>query len=214
VSDRLIDVMCELPQVCRHLHLPVQSGSDRILKSMRRRYTRDEYLSLVDRVRHRLPDIALSTDVIVGFPGESAEDFALTLDLIRRAQFHSMYSFKYSARPNTLADKRLADDVPEAEKTARIVEIQRLQTDVQTSLFARMAGETLEVLVDGVSRRRSWEVTGRTSGNTVINLTGDASLIGQYVDVRVTGYGPNSLRGELVASASRSTTRMEATLAD
>jgi tRNA-2-methylthio-N6-dimethylallyladenosine synthase len=214
VSDRLIDVMCELPQVCRHLHLPVQSGSDRILKSMRRRYTRDEYLSLVDRVRHRLPDIALSTDVIVGFPGESAEDFALTLDLVRRAQFHSMYSFKYSARPNTLADKRLADDAPEAEKTARIVEIQRLQTEVQTGLFARMAGATLEVLVDGMSRRRSWEVTGRTSGNTVINLTGDASLIGQYVDVRVTGYGPNSLRGELVASASRSTTRMEATLAD
>jgi tRNA-2-methylthio-N6-dimethylallyladenosine synthase len=214
VSDRLIDAMCELPPVCRHLHMPVQSGSDRVLKSMRRRYTRDEYLSLADRVRSRMPDIALSTDVIVGFPGESAADFELTMDLVRRAQFHSMYSFKYSARPNTLADKRYADDVPEAEKTARIVEIQRLQTEVQTGLFARMAGTTLEVLVDGVSRRRSWEVTGRTSGNTVINLAGDAGLIGQYVDVRVTGYGPNSLRGELADHAPRLETNLEATLAD
>jgi tRNA-2-methylthio-N6-dimethylallyladenosine synthase len=195
VSDRLIAAIRDLPVVAKHLHLPVQSGSDRMLKAMRRRYTRDEYLALLERVRTGVPDIAVSTDVIVGFPGETAEDFALTMDLVERAQYLSMFSFKYSARPNTLADKRLADDVPESAKTARIVALQQRQAEIQSRLFAGMVGRVESVLVDGVSRRRDWEVSGRTSSNAVVNFPGDARLIGQMIEVRITGHGPNSLRG-------------------
>src|SRR5207249_3423901 len=121
VDDRLLEAMARLPNICRHLHLPVQSGSTRVLTAMRRRYSRERYLDLVARIRASLPAVALSTDMIVGFPGETARDFDETLSLTARVRFHSMFSFKYSARPNTLAEKRLPDDVPEAEKTARIV---------------------------------------------------------------------------------------------
>ena len=202
VSDRLIAAIRDLPKVCKHLHLPVQSGSDRVLKTMRRRYTRDDYLRLVDRLRTAVPGIALSTDMIVGFPGETAEDFAATLDLVERAQYHAMYSFKYSPRPNTLAIKRLPDDVPEGEKTRRILALQALQRQVQYDWHERAVGTTEEVLVDGVSRRRDWELAGRTSGNTVVNFPGGPELIGRLVPVRITAATPNSMRGELaVASA-------------
>ena len=130
VTPRMIDAMRRLPKVCRHLHLPVQSGSSRILAAMRRRYTRDTYLDLIDRVRDAIPDIALSTDMIVGFPGETAADFEATLSLTTRVRFHSMFSFKYSPRPNTLALKRLRDDVEEGEKTRRIVALQGLQREI------------------------------------------------------------------------------------
>src|SRR6185295_10260957 len=112
-----LDAMRRLPKICRHLHLPVQSGSSRVLDAMRRRYTRESYLDLVARIRASLPDVALSTDMIVGFPGETAADFDDTLTLTATVRYHSMFSFKYSARPHTLADKRLADDVAEDEKT-------------------------------------------------------------------------------------------------
>jgi tRNA-2-methylthio-N6-dimethylallyladenosine synthase len=200
VNDRLIAAMRDLPAVCGHLHLPVQSGSDRILAAMRRRYSRAEYLDLVRRLKDGAPGIALSTDVIVGFPGETEADFELTLDLVRQAQFHSMFSFKYSPRPGTLAGKRLPDDVPESEKTARIVALQRLQGDIQGALYARMVGRTEAVLVDGVSRRRGWEVTGRTAGNTVVNFPGSSEDRGRILDVTIIGHGPNSLRGEAVRS--------------
>ena len=154
VTDRLIDAIRDLESVCKHLHMPVQSGSNRILKAMRRRYTRESYLDLVQNLRERVPGVAVSTDMIVGFPGESAADFDLTMDLVQQAQFLSMYSFKYSSRPGTLAGQRMPDDVTEAEKTRRIVALQRLQGDIQSALFAGMAGQTVAVLVDGVSRRR------------------------------------------------------------
>jgi tRNA-2-methylthio-N6-dimethylallyladenosine synthase len=188
----------DLPNVCRHLHLPVQSGSNRVLQAMRRRHTREAYFDLVDRLRETVPGIMLSTDMIVGFPGETAEDFEDTLDLVRRVRFHSMFSFKYSERPNTLASKRLPDSVPEGEKTRRIVALQALQRDIQAELFAREVGRVHDVLVDGVSRRRAWEVAGRTSGNLVVNLPGPADWIGRVVPVRITEAAPNSLRGEAV----------------
>jgi tRNA-2-methylthio-N6-dimethylallyladenosine synthase len=197
VSDRLIEAIRDLPAVCKHLHLPVQSGSNRVLNNMRRRYTRESYLELIDRLRDAVPSIALSTDMIVGFPGESDGDFDLTLDLVGQARYHSMYSFKYSPRPNTLAIKRLPDDVTEAEKTRRIVALQDLQKRIQMEHFAGMVGQTVEVLAEAVSRRRGEELSGRTSGNTVINFPGDAALIGQLVPVAVTGFGPNSLKGQL-----------------
>jgi len=198
VSDRMIAALRDLPKVCRHLHLPVQSGSTRVLQAMRRRHTREDYLALVDSLRAAMPDIALSTDMIVGFPGETGDDFEQTLSLTRTARYHSMFSFKYSPRPNTLALKRMPDDVSEEEKTRRIVELQTLQKNIQGELFAASIGRVEPVLVDAKSRRREWELSGRTSGNTVVNFPGQPSWVGRIVPVRITGANPNSLRGEAV----------------
>src|SRR5204862_794486 len=127
VSPRFLDAMRRLPKICRHLHLPVQSGSTRVLEAMRRRYTRESYLDLVGRIRDLLPDVALSTDMIVGFPGETDADFDETLSLTAEVGYHSMFSFKYSPRPNTLAEQRLPDTVADVDKTRRIVALQALQ---------------------------------------------------------------------------------------
>ena len=204
VTQSLIDVLRDVPQVCRHLHMPVQSGSNRILTLMRRRYTRELYLDLVERLRAEVPGIALSTDVIVGFPTETAADFDETIDLLERVRYHSMYSFKYSPRPNTLALKRLPDDVSEADKTQRIVVLQALQRDIQGQWFQGSVGQVEPVLVDGVSRRRAFELTGRTSGNTVVNFPGPPEWIGRLLSVQITDAAPNSLRGEVVPSDTSS----------
>jgi len=202
VTDRFLDAVAGLPKVCRHLHLPVQSGSTRVLEAMRRRYTRESYLALVDRIRRRLPDVALSTDMIVGFPGETDDDFAETLSLTVLVGYHSMFSFKYSSRPNTLADKRLADDVPETEKTRRIVALQALQRDIQVGLNGRLLGRDVEVLVDAVSRRRDTELSGRTGGNVVVNLPGPAAWIGRTVAVTVERTGPHSVWGRAAGASA------------
>ena len=196
VDDRFLSAMERLPKVCRHLHLPVQSGSTPVLQSMRRRYTREGYLDLVGRIRERLPEVALSTDMIVGFPTESEADFDDTLTLTSGVRYHSMFSFKYSPRPNTLAEQRLADRIPEEEKTRRIVALQALQRDIQAELNGQLVGRTVEVLVDAVSRRRDTELSGRTSTNVVVNLPGEASWIGQLVAVRVERAGPHSVWGQ------------------
>jgi tRNA-2-methylthio-N6-dimethylallyladenosine synthase len=211
----------DLPKVCKHLHLPVQSGSTRVLKAMRRRYTRESYLDLVAQIRETIPEATLSTDMIVGFPGETAEDFEQTLSLTEAAQYHSMFSFKYSPRPNTLAIRRLPDDVSENEKTARIVALQSLQREIQIRLHERQVETTVEVLIDSASRRRAAEISGRTSGNTVVNCAvpgrgmrdwgldantgsrmpdpGRASdWIGRTIPVRIRRAGPHSLWGEAV----------------
>ena len=201
VTARMIEAMRSLPKVCRHLHLPVQSGSTRVLLSMRRRYSREQYLDLVARLRDAMPDLALSTDMIVGFPGETDEDFDETLSLTAAVRYHSMFSFKYSPRPNTLALKRMPEDVSEVEKTRRIVALQSLQKEIQGALFAGMVGRVERVLVDARSRRREWELSGRTGGNTVVNLPGDAALVGRTLDVRITGANPNSLRGEALCKS-------------
>jgi len=202
VTDRLLAAIRDVPAVCKHLHLPVQSGSDAVLRAMRRRYTRDEYLTLVDRAREVVPGLSISTDMIVGFPGETVADFELTLDLVRRARFQAMYSFKYSPRPNTLAMKRLADDVTEGEKTRRIVALQRLQAEIQIAWHRVAVGSTVEVLVEGPSRRRAWELTGRTTGHTVVNFAGPMAWVGQLVPVQITSAEPHSLRGEAIAAGA------------
>jgi len=201
-DDRFLQLMQRLPKVCRHLHLPVQSGSTRVLDAMRRRYTRESYLDLVDRIRTTLPDVALSTDMIVGFPGETEHDFEQTLSLTAAVRYHSMFSFKYSPRPNTLAEKRLADDVSEEDKTRRIVALQALQRDIQLELNAALVGRTEDVLVDSASRRRATELSGRTSSNVVVNLPGDASWIGQTMPVRIERAGPHSVWGRAIGVAS------------
>jgi tRNA-2-methylthio-N6-dimethylallyladenosine synthase len=198
VTPRMIAAMRDLPAVCRHLHLPVQSGSTRILTAMRRRHSREQYLELVAQLREAMPDIALSTDMIVGFPGETREDFAQTLSLTEAVGYHSMFSFKYSERPNTLALKRMPDDVDEGEKTRRIVELQALQKRIQAGLYSKAVGRTFDVLVDARSRRRAWELSGRTSGNTVVNFSGAPDWIGRLVSVHITAANPYSLRGDVV----------------
>jgi len=200
VSARFLETMARLPKVCRHLHLPVQSGSTRVLDAMRRRYTRDSYLELIGQIRESLPDVALSTDMIVGFPGETAAEFDETLTLTAAVRFHSMFSFKYSPRPNTLADKRLADDVHEDEKTRRIVALQALQREIQSGLNGQLVGQTVDVLVDAVSRRREVELSGRTSTNIVVNLPGPAGWMGRTLPVRVERAGPHSVWGTVCKS--------------
>jgi len=205
-GQRLIEAVRDLPKVCKHLHLPVQSGSTRVLRAMRRRYTRDEYLDLVARVRDTIPGVTLSTDVIVGFPGETTGDFEQTLSLTSAARYHSMFSFKYSERPNTLASKRMRDDVLEEEKTSRIVTLQALQREVQTRLHEQAVGSLVDVLVDTVADTEA-TMGGRTSGNTVVRcaLPADTPVderrtwLGRVIAVRVTRASPHSLSGILAA---------------
>ena len=201
---RLIEAVRDLPKVCKHMHLPVQSGSTRVLAAMRRRYTRETYLDLVAEIREAIPAATLSTDMIVGFPGETTHDFEETLSLTAAARYHSMFSFKYSPRPNTLASKRMADDVSEDEKTRRIVALQSLQREIQTVLNDEAVGSVVDVLIDTASRRQDGEIAGRTSGNTVVNCpapggTEPSRWIGQMVAVQIRRAGPHSLRGEVVS---------------
>ncbi len=197
VPVRLIEAVRDLPKVCKHFHLPVQSGSTRVLASMRRRYTRESYLDLVATLREMVPGITLTTDMIVGFPGESEADFDETMSLTRLVRYESMFSFKYSERPNTLALKRYPDDVSEADKTRRIVALQSLQREIQLELHEAAMGSDVDVLVDSVSRRRDWELSGRTFGNTVVNFPGPREWLGRTVPVRITRAGAFSLGGEV-----------------
>ncbi|MFN7914358.1 MAG: tRNA (N6-isopentenyl adenosine(37)-C2)-methylthiotransferase MiaB [Vicinamibacterales bacterium] len=210
-SVRFLEAMQRLPKIARHLHLPVQSGSTTVLKAMRRRYTRESYLELVEQIRTMLPNVALSTDMIVGFPGETDADFEDTLSLTRAARFNSMFSFKYSPRPNTLAEKRMADDVPEEVKTSRIVELQALQRSIQEELHRSLVGQTVEVLIDSASRRRDTELSGRTSQNTVVNLPGDPSWIGQTRQVVIERSGPHSVWGQVSLTAGAPAPTLQST---
>ena len=196
VPMRLIEAVRDLPKVCKHFHLPVQSGSTRVLAAMRRRYTRESYLELVAVLRDVVPGITLTTDMIVGFPGETDSDFDETMSLTRAVRYESMFSFKYSPRPNTLALKRYPEDVTEEEKTSRIVALQALQRDIQIEMHEAQIGTTVDVLVDSVSRRREWEVSGRTVGNTVVNFPGPHEWLGRTVPVRIARAGAYSLAGE------------------
>jgi tRNA-2-methylthio-N6-dimethylallyladenosine synthase len=205
-NERIIEAVRTLPRVCKHFHLPLQSGSSRILKLMRRRHTREDYLDLVARIRTALPGVAISTDIIVGFPGETRADFEDTLSMLDAVGYSSVFSFKYSPRPKTLALLRMADDVAEDEKTARIVELQTRQREIQLRANGALVGTTVDVLVDAVSRRRDAELSGRTTGNAVVNFPvpadiaheGVPGLVGRTVAVRVTRAGPNSVSGVVV----------------
>ena len=202
VTRRLLTAIRDLPKVCKHLHLPVQSGSNRVLVAMRRRYTRERYLELVDEARQLVPSIALSTDTIVGFPGETTGDFEETCSLVASVRYHSMFSFKYSQRPGTLAASRMRDDVPDVEKTDRLTALQSQQREIQATLHRFMIGETVDVLVEGRSRRQPEELSGRTTGNTVVNFPGAPSWVGRTVRVELQRSGPNSLWGQVIGPQS------------
>lgn len=182
LSDELIEVMKHSKKICKHLHLPLQSGSSRVLKEMNRRYTKEQYLALVDRIRAAVPDIALTTDIIVGFPGETEEDFEETMDVVRKVQYDSAFTFIYSKRTGTPAAEK-EDQVPETVVKERF---DRLLAEVQT-IAAKKAqayeGQTLPVLVEDVNEHDKNLVTGRLSNNSVVHFPGDSSLIGKIVDV-------------------------------
>ena len=195
-SQRLVEAIRDLPQVCKHIHLPVQSGATRVLQAMRRRHTREDYVDLVERLREAVPGLAISTDMIVGYPGETEDDFRETMTLTERVGFSSMFSFKYSQRPNTLAAKRLIDNVPEDVKGRRLAELQELQKQIQWSLHKDAIGQVFDVLVDSTSRRHASELAGRTTGNVVVNLPGEPNWLGRTIPVTIRRAGPNSLSGE------------------
>ena len=200
VSAGMIEAIAGLPKVCKHLHLPVQSGSTRVLSLMRRRHTRERYLALVADVRQQIPEINLSTDVIVGFPGETIDDFEETLNLVKDVRYHNIYSFKYSERPQTLAELRMPDTVSEEEKSRRLTELQSLQKDIQLSLHQQMIGRVFEVLTESKSRRRDGEYCGRTSGNVIVNFPSAENCVGSFVGIEIMRAGPNSVWGTQVGS--------------
>ena len=197
MSDSLIRVYAEVPQLVSHLHLPVQSGSDRILALMKRKHTAVEYKAIIRRLREARPDLSLSSDFIIGFPGETAEDFEATMRLIEEMRFDQSFSFIYSPRPGTPA-AALPDDVTLEEKKARLARLQARINEFAAEYSQAMVGSVQRVLVDRPSRKDVREISGRTGNNRVVNFAGDADLIGRFVKVRITAALPNSLRGELL----------------
>jgi tRNA-2-methylthio-N6-dimethylallyladenosine synthase len=195
LSDRLINAIRDLPKVCEAIHLPVQSGSDAILKSMNRKYSREDYLEKVNRLRQAVPDIAITSDIIAGFPGESEQDHEMTMKLLEEVQYDGVFAFKYSKRPETAA-LELPGHLPEEIKEARLAGILDLQKGITIKKNEKEIGSVREILVDGHSKKGG-DLTGRTRGNKTVNFDGPASLIGSIVRVNITASGVNSLTGSL-----------------
>ena len=181
-THELIDVMAENEKMAKHLHLPFQSGSNRVLGEMNRRYTRERYLEIIDYARQKMPDISITSDVIVGFPGETYEEFCETLDLIKTVEFTSLYTFIFSPRVGTPAAK-MDDPVPYKEKSAWFSELLSVQEKIAAKRTAAMVGSTVRVLAEGMGKTG---ISGRTSGNVIVEFEGDESCIGNFVDVQVT----------------------------
>ena len=196
-TTRLIDAYTKSPKLVNHLHLPVQSGSDRVLAAMKRGYSVLEYKSIIRRLRSVRPDISLSSDFIIGFPGETKADFDATMNLVEEMNFDESFSFIYSPRPGTPAAD-LPDDTPHAVKLERLHCLQEKINQQSQAISQKMVGTTQRVLVEGVSKKNTHEFCGRTDNNRVVNFPGDSSLIGCFVDVKITDAKPHSLRGEWV----------------
>jgi tRNA-2-methylthio-N6-dimethylallyladenosine synthase len=196
----IVDAMDEDERLCSHVHLPVQSGSSKVLAAMDRRYTREDYLERIDWLRSAKREYALTTDIIVGFPGETEKDFQETLDLLDQVRYDSLFSFKYSPRPNTAA-LRMEDHIPEEEKQRRLAIVQEKQRSIQIQRNAGLIGTVMEVMVEGRNQALGQWI-GRTSCNRTLNFAhpeGAGSIVGKYLNVRVTRSGPNSLVGETAA---------------
>ena len=192
-TDELLDVMVSFPRVCNHIHLPVQSGSTAVLRSMRRGYTRDRYLETIRKIKAAPRPIAISTDIIVGFPGETEADFRDTLSLLDEVQFDSAFTFKYSPRPNTAA-LDLPGEVPDEERGRRLMILQEHQRLIQYNKNAAYQGRNVDVLVDHRPKSR-FSLAGRTTENKIVNFDGPDSLMGRIVPVHITGFSANSLKG-------------------
>ena len=202
-SQRLVEVYGEVPELVSHVHLPVQSGSNRILSQMKRQYTIADYEDIVDRLRGYRPDLSLSSDFIVGFPGETDHDFEQTIELIHRVGFDQSFSFIYSARPGTPA-AQLPDPVPASLKQERLARLQETIRSIAASISQAMIGSQQRVLVDGFSRKNPRQLSGRTENNRVINFPGPSDLLGSFVDVFVCEAFTNSLRGSLATEDTAS----------
>jgi len=196
-SDKLIDTVATHPKLCTNFHLPVQAGSNRVLRRMKRFYTQEHYLDLIQRVRERVPGATISTDVIVGFPDETQEDFEETYQLLEKARWDSAYVFGYSPREGTKAAQWI-DSIPEEEKKHRVHRCIGRQEQISAEINAGFAGTTQQVLVESVSKRRAHEMMGRTSGDKCVIFPGGEELIGQLVDVRIRETHAHTLFGELL----------------
>jgi tRNA-2-methylthio-N6-dimethylallyladenosine synthase len=199
-SDRLIDVYARVPQLANHLHLPVQSGSDRVLMAMKRRYTALEFKQKIRRLRAVRPEMPISSDFIVGFPGETERDFEATMQLIEDIRFDQSFSFIYSRRPGTPAAS-LPDDVPPEVKQARLERLQARINEFARERSRSMVGHTVRVLVERHARKDSRQLAGRTECSRWVNFDGPATLVGQFAEVVVTEAMPNSLRGRLATES-------------
>ena len=197
MSDETLQVIAEMPNVCKHIHLPVQSGSDRILKLMNRKYTREWYMDRVNAIRRIIPDCGLSTDIFVGYHSETEEDHQLSLDLMREVGYDSAFMFKYSERPGTYASKHLPDDVPEEEKIRRLNELIALQTEISAQQNKKDEGKTFDVLVEGFSKRSKDQLCGRTEQNKMVVFPKEGHHIGETLRVRITSSTSATLLGKI-----------------
>ena len=196
-SFELIDIMAKNEKIAKHFHLPVQSGSDRILKEMNRHYNKETYLSLVDYMREKMPDIAITTDIIVGFPGETEEDFEDTLELMKRVKYDMIFSFIYSPRTGTPAAKM--EQLPEKVKTDRMNRLLALQNELLAEKNEAYVGKTLRVLVEGKSKTNEAKMSARTEGNRIVLFDGEESLTGKFINLKITKSAPFALIGEIEA---------------
>jgi len=194
-SPELMDALTECEHLAKHLHLPVQSGSNEILKRMNRKYTVEKYLSQVNYIREKVPDFSLTTDLIVGFPDESEQDFQATLDIIKTVRYDNMYSFIYSKRTGTKA-ALMPDSIPDSEKSQRMQRLLALQREIAVENNKRFVGRTLTVLCDGESKKRSGRMTGRSSENILVEFSGTPDLIGRFVKIKITESHNNMICGD------------------
>jgi tRNA-2-methylthio-N6-dimethylallyladenosine synthase len=199
VNERLARAFRDLPRLCPYLHLPVQSGSDRLLKAMRRGYTSSKYRDTIALLRDHVPGLALSSDVIVGYPGETEADFQMTVDLLDEIDFAGLFVFMYSPRPGTTAFRE-RDDVPEPEKRRRLQVLNQAQQRRQRERNSRRVGATEDVLAEAATGDS--RLSGRTPDFRIVHFEGPVELIGRRASVRITAAGPNSLTGRLVATDS------------
>ena len=203
--SEIMQAIVSLPKVCRYLHLPAQSGSDKILKAMNRGYTSAEYLEIIESARQIVPDISIAGDFIVGFPGETDDDFAQTVDLVKKANYKNSFIFKYSPRPGTIADNRLEDNVPLEIKNQRNIELLRVQDEISEKMAREFLGKTVKILVEGPSKKSRQKVStnlpqlvGRTATDWIVVFNGPSSLSGQFADVKITKTTPLTLFGEIL----------------
>ncbi len=205
--EPIMHVMADLPKVCSYLHIPAQSGSDKILKAMNRKYTRDEYIGLLDKARSIVPDIDIAGDFIVGFAGETEDDFQQTVDLVKKAKYKNCFVFKYSPRPGTTADKRLEDTVDDETKKQRNIELLAVQEEISERLSRKFMNQKVRVLVEGLSKKSHLnnseaadhpQLVGRTAADWIVVFNGPVSLAGQFANIKITKTSPLTLFGELV----------------
>ena len=197
-SFKLIDTIAAQPKICKHLHLPVQCGSDRLLVQMNRHYTVEHYLELIEYARKKIPGITFSSDIIVGFPGETEEDFQKTLELVQKVGYMQLFTFIYSKRTGTKAAD-MPDPTPRKEKTDRMTRLLKVQDEIAMALVKAQVGQTVRVLVEGYGRNEG-TLSGRLDNNLTVEFKADAALMGSYAMVRLTGARATVLLGELVES--------------